>query len=272
MQKREEAEIREVPGTGTRHLWIHLHQLEQRLRETNKCKYTCTCTENNSNKHTFLFIGLCMQQASEARAEQRPLVMDLDSQFKSTLQCIANEAQLLDGAVGAYDRSHCTCPMSNRAKCGWIYWFNKWNTDKCQLHNYVKISFWSWRVHWFHSFANAQISPEHLQWLCLYQIRHNMKVTCNLRISYTVMHHIPNCKCLRTMCRSTFSSTHRKKTQMLNKDRREEKWLLHDWLFPSSLTCNYDLDDSNQFAKMHREGNFDKIDRRSQMRWENQFM
>ena len=54
--------------------------------QTNQCvkqkKGPIRRTEKNSNQHTFLFIGLCMQQASEARAEQKPLVMGQGSLFK----------------------------------------------------------------------------------------------------------------------------------------------------------------------------------------------
>lgn len=59
--------------------------------------------EKKSNGHTFLFIGLCMQQASKARAEQKSLVGGLGRLVLSSLRRTA--AHLPDwGRIRALNR------------------------------------------------------------------------------------------------------------------------------------------------------------------------
>lgn len=57
--------------------------------ETNKSTQRTRSEEKKSNGHTFLFIGLCMQQASKARAEQKSLVEGLGRLFLSSLRSTA---------------------------------------------------------------------------------------------------------------------------------------------------------------------------------------
>lgn len=60
------------------------------LTEQGNTKAWIRRTKMNSNPHTFLFICFCMQQASKARAEQRSLMIRLNSLCAFVSQCIAS--------------------------------------------------------------------------------------------------------------------------------------------------------------------------------------
>lgn len=116
------------PVTMTRHFWIlhpvPPHQLWLKrtdkfclsLKEDQWNKHLFMCercervftplasgpirrTEKNTNQHTFFFVGVCMQQALKARAEQKSLVVGLGRLILSYLQCTAYKAHLPNWGV-----------------------------------------------------------------------------------------------------------------------------------------------------------------------------
>lgn len=66
---------------------------EQRNKEKHR---ETRSEEKKSDQRTFLFIGLCMQQASKARAEQKSLVEGLGRLVLSSLRSTAEAAHLPD--------------------------------------------------------------------------------------------------------------------------------------------------------------------------------
>lgn len=107
-KKREEAEMsRGVRGQNAVFLYFRLclrlkanawnsaSPSRERRKQTKTHRET-RAEEKKSDQRTFLFIGLCMQQASKARAEQKSLVEGLGRLVLPSLRSTAEAAHLPD--------------------------------------------------------------------------------------------------------------------------------------------------------------------------------